>query len=136
MDIRKIDETISVSPQIVQADLVDLVAMGFRSVVCNRPDGEEADQPDHDEMAQAAAEAGLEFRFLPVYPGQMTAEIVAGFAAATDEIPGPVLAYCRSGTRSATVWALSQSGRQSKDDILMAARDAGYDLGGIAGVLE
>ena len=57
------------------------------------------------------------------------------FGAALADRPGPVLAYCRSGTRSATLWALSQSGKRSAEEILGMAADAGYDLGGIAGAL-
>ncbi|MFV0410046.1 MAG: TIGR01244 family sulfur transferase [Paracoccus sp. (in: a-proteobacteria)] len=136
MEIRKIDETLSVAPQILPGDMAELAAMGFRGVICNRPDGEEAGQPDHLSMARAAAAAGLQYHFLPVRPGQLTPDIVAGFAVAMAEMAGaPVLAYCRSGTRSATIWALSQSGQQPKEDILNAALEAGYDLSGIAGAL-
>ena len=135
MDIRKIDDTISVTPQISAAEVAELAALGFRSVISNRPDGEEAGQPTQDQIAQAAAQAGLEFRAIPVVPGGLTPELVDEFAEAMAELPGPVLAYCRSGTRSATIWALSQSGQQSRDDILTAAAHAGYDLRGIAGAL-
>lgn len=136
MDIRKIDDTISVTPQISAAEVAELAALGFRSVISNRPDGEEAGQPTQDQIAQAAAKAGLEFRAVPVVPGGLTPELVDEFAEAMAELPGPVLAYCRSGTRSATIWALSQSGQQSRDDILTAAAHAGYDLRGIAGALR
>jgi sulfide:quinone oxidoreductase len=78
---------------------------GFRAVICNRPDAEAADQPGHREMAKAAA--GLEFRYLPVTPGIVTDETAVAFGQALGELPGPVLAYCRTGTRSATLWSLS-----------------------------
>lgn len=135
MDIRKIDDSISVAPQITPDALSELAAMGFRSVICNRPDGEAPDQPGIDEMAAAAAAAGLEFRALPLAPGQLTPTLIEDFGAALDEMPGPVLAYCRSGTRSATLWALSQSGKRAPAEILGMAATAGYDLGGIAGAL-
>ncbi|WBU65384.1 TIGR01244 family sulfur transferase [Paracoccus aerodenitrificans] len=136
MDIRKIDDRISVSPQIQEDELAGLAEMGFRSVICNRPDGESPDQPDQARVEAAAKAAGLGFQAIPITPGQLDADTVAEFGQALEALPGPVLAYCRSGTRSATVWALSQSGLRSRDDILRAAREAGYDLGGIAGALR
>ncbi len=136
MDIRKIDETISVMPQILPEDVAQLAALGFRSIISNRPDGEDAGQPGQAQIAAAAAAAGLEFRAIPVVPGGLTPELAAEFGAAMAALPGPVLAYCRSGTRSATIWALSQSGLRTRDEILMAAARAGYDLRGIAGALQ
>ena len=136
MDIRKIDETISVTPQILETELAELAALGFRSVISNRPDGEEMGQPTQAQIAAAAAAAGLDFRFIPVRPGGLTPELVEEFGQAMGDLPGPVLAYCRSGTRSATIWALSQSGLKSRDAILAAGAHAGYDLRGIAGMLH
>ena len=136
MDIRKIDDTISVTPQILETELAELAALGFRSVISNRPDGEEMGQPTQAQIAAAAAAAGLDFRFIPVRPGGLTPELVEEFGQAMEDLPGPVLAYCRSGTRSATIWGLSQSGLKSRDEILTAAARAGYDLRGIAGALR
>ena len=136
MDIRKIDDTISVTPQILETELAELAALGFRSVISNRPDGEEMGQPTQAQIAAAAAAAGLDFRFIPVRPGGLTPELVEEFGQAMEDLPGPVLAYCRSGTRSATIWALSQSGLKSRDAILAAGAHAGYDLRGIAGMLH
>lgn len=136
MDIRKIDDTISVTPQILETELAELAALGFRSVISNRPDGEEVGQPTQAQIAAAAAAAGLDFRFIPVRPGGLTPELVEEFGQAMEDLPGPVLAYCRSGTRSATIWALSQSGLKSRDEILTAGAHAGYDLRGIAGALR
>ena len=72
MNIAAIDETLSVSPQIAPADIPDIAAGGFRAIVCNRPDGEGPDQPTSEEIAAAAAAAGLAFRYLPVTPGMVT----------------------------------------------------------------
>lgn len=135
MDIRKIDDSISVAPQIEVQDLAELARLGFQSVISNRPDGEAMDQPGQQVMADAARAAGLEFRYLPLAPGQLTPQLIEDFGSAIDAMPGPVLAYCRSGTRSATLWALSQSGNRPPEEILGMAADAGYDLGGIAGAL-
>ncbi|MGI3165425.1 TIGR01244 family sulfur transferase [Pseudooceanicola sp. 200-1SW] len=132
MDIRKINDGLSVSPQIQPDELAAAKAAGFKSIICNRPDGEAADQPSQEEMARVAAEQGLAFRYLPVTPGVVTEETAQGFGAALTELPGPVLAYCRSGTRSSTLWALAEAKRRPVSEILGMAKAAGYDLNGVA----
>lgn len=132
MDIRKIDDAVSVAPQILADDVPGIVAAGFRSVVCNRPDAEAGDQPGHEEIAAAAEAAGLEFRFLPVAPGIVKDETAQEFGAMLRDLPGPVLAYCRTGTRSATLWSLSEAERTPLADILAKTKAAGYDMNGVA----
>ena len=116
MDIRMITQDFSVSPQIAAADLLALRAHGFRSVICNRPDGEEPGQPSFAEIAEAARMHGLEPRHVPVQAGMIGTRDVAAFVAALDGLPLPVLAYCRSGARSATLWLLCD-GRQRLDTV-------------------
>lgn len=129
MDIRPITKQLAVSPQILASDIAYIANIGFRSIICNRPDGESQDQPGFSEIETAARKAGLEVRYLPVVAGQMKPGDPADFAAALEEMPGPVLAYCRTGTRSATLWALMQGAQgQSASDILEATRQAGYDM--------
>lgn len=135
MDIRTISLEISVSPQIGTFDLEALKAQGFGAIICNRPDGETPDQPTFAEIAEAAREAGLEARHIPVSGGAFPDEAVAAFGTALAELPGPVLAYCRSGTRSATLWALSQAGAKPAKEVLSATAAAGYDLSPLAGRL-
>ena len=132
MEIKKITEGLSVSPQIVAADLPALKAAGFRAIICNRPDAEAGDQPGHEEIRDAAAAAGLEFRFLPVTPGIVTDDTARAFGSALTELPGPVLAYCRTGTRSTTLWSLSEAPRRPLPEILALAKLAGYDMNGVA----
>jgi len=132
MEIKKITEGLSVSPQITAADIPALKAAGFRAVICNRPDAEAADQPNHEEIEAAAAAEGLEFRFLPVTPGIVTDETATAFGTALTELPGPVLAYCRTGTRSTTLWSLSEAPHRPLPEILAAAKSAGYDMNGVA----
>ncbi len=131
MDIKKITPKLSVAPQIAAADMKALADAGFRSIICNRPDGEGADQPTFEEMEKAAKAAGLEAVYLPVISGKVLDEDAVAFGAALDSLPGPVLAYCRTGTRSTTLWALAQAGKMSTSDILAAAKAAGYDMGGV-----
>ncbi|MFP3560266.1 TIGR01244 family sulfur transferase, partial [Paraburkholderia sp. SIMBA_049] len=104
-------DLLSVSPQIAATDLHALHAAGIRAIVCNRPDGEGADQPTVAEIRAAAAPLGIAVHYLPVDTGKVTDEQAAQFGALVTTLAGPVLAYCRSGTRSATLWALSQAGR-------------------------
>ena len=105
MEIRQITEDYSVAPQIGVYDVAAIKAAGFRSVICNRPDNEDGAVP-HDTIEQAVRAAGLEFRFIPVISGQMTEDNVDDQAAALDELPAPVLAYCRSGTRCTNLYSL------------------------------
>jgi sulfide:quinone oxidoreductase len=126
MDIRKITDELSVSPQIHVADVVDIAVAGFRAVICNRPDGESADQPSSDDVAIAVRAAGLEWRMLPVT--QVTPADVNAFGKLLAELPKPVLAYCRSGTRCTALWSLSEVDKRPTPDILARTRAAGYDM--------
>ncbi len=131
MDIKNISPDLAVSPQILADDVKALKEAGFRSIICNRPDGEGADQPTFPEIEQAAQKAGLEARYVPVTSGRVEDEDVWAFGRALRELPKPTLAYCRSGTRSATLWSLSQAGAMPMADILGATRLAGYDMSGV-----
>lgn len=105
MQYRQITEDYAVSPQISVDDVKLIKEAGFKSVICNRPDGEDAGQPGADEIRQAVEAAGLVFRWVPVISGQMTPQDVEQQAAALDELPAPVFAYCRSGTRCTNLFA-------------------------------
>ena len=128
MDIRQVTPELAVSPQISPEEVAAVKAAGFASIVCNRPDGESFDQPAFAEVEAAAQAAGLTTLFLPVAGGGMTPAHVEAMAKAWPELPKPVLAYCRSGTRSITLWALSQRDQVDRDVTIAAARNAGYDL--------
>ena len=127
----------AVSPQISAADFAAAKAAGFAHVVNNRPDGEEAGQLTAAAAAAAAEAAGLGFTAIPIsgMPGEAQVEAMA---ALLDAQSGPVLAYCRSGTRSITVWALAQALRRAApaEDLVAAASHAGYDLRPHAPVLQ
>jgi sulfide:quinone oxidoreductase len=107
------------------------VAREFRTIVNARPDAEESGQPSSAEIEQAARRLGLEYVHIPVVPGQITDEQVAAFAEALDAKPGPVLAFCKSGTRAASLWALSRAGEHGADAVMDAAAKAGFDLQGL-----
>ncbi|WP_298821624.1 bifunctional protein tyrosine phosphatase family protein/NAD(P)/FAD-dependent oxidoreductase [uncultured Roseibium sp.] len=129
--MKPINERISVAPQIRPQDLADIAQQGFRSVICNRPDGEGADQPVFEEIEAAAKKLGLEARYLPIVAGKVQDEDADNFSKLMEELPKPVLAYCRTGTRSATLWSLSQADTLPLADILSQTKVAGYDMAGV-----
>lgn len=105
---RKLSDEYTVSGQITPDDVQEIASRGYRSIMCNRPDGESPDQPDFAEIEAAAREAGLEVAFLPVVSGQITDEDVEAFRKRIAELPKPVFAYCRSGGRCQNLWMLSR----------------------------
>jgi len=128
MDLRKINDRVSVSGQIDAADLAPIREAGFVAVVNNRPDAEAPDQPTSAEIEAAARAAGLAYHTIPVGRDGVSEEMIEATRRVLAEAGGPVLCYCRSGTRSTTLWALSQAGSLSADAIISAAAEAGYDL--------
>jgi uncharacterized protein (TIGR01244 family) len=95
----------AVSPQIAVEDVPEIAAAGFKSIIINRPDFEGGpDQPASADVIEAATAAGVRAEYLPVISGAMTREDVVQFAALLKELPAPVLAYCRSGTRSTNLY--------------------------------
>ena len=110
MEYRQITDDYSVAGQLTAADVQAAKAAGFKAMICNRPDSEDGAVP-HAEVEAAAKAAGLEFRYIPVVSGQITMENVDDQAAALDSLPGPVLAYCRSGARSTNLFGLVQQKR-------------------------
>jgi len=128
MDVHSLTPDVSVSPQISVADVSTLQTLGFRSIVSHRPDAEAPDQPNFEEIAQAAKAVGLKAVHQPVPAGQASDRQAADFAALLAELPKPVLAYCRTGTRSATLWALSQANTLSVAEIERTTAKAGYEL--------
>ena len=132
MHIKSVTSSLSVSEQIAVADVEEIVATGFKSIICNRPDGEGADQPTFAEIEVAAKAAGVVAVYQPVVSGKVGDDDAAAFGVLMDRLPKPVLAYCRTGTRSATIWSLSEGARsRSLSDILTATKLAGYDMAAV-----
>ena len=111
MNYRQIADDYAVSPQISVEDVAAIKAAGFKSVICNRPDNEDPGQPSADAIKAAVEAAGLQFLWIPVISGQLTAENVEDQADALQSLPGPVFAYCRSGTRCTNLYALVQQAK-------------------------
>ena len=132
MELRKISPKFTVSPQISVEDIPAIAAEGFQAIICNRPDGEGADQPSFEEIEAAAKAAGIQARYVPVRTGMVKDEDVEAFGAALDDLQRPVLAYCRTGTRSATLWSFHEAKKRPMSEILTATKAAGYDMNGVA----
>ena len=131
MDPRTLSPQFAVSPQITPQDIPALKAQSYRAIITNRPDGEGADQPTFAEIEAAAHAAGMQARYIPISGGMVGDDDVEAFRSALRAMPGPVLAYCRSGTRSATLWSLAQADDMPLPQILAATSTAGYDLSGV-----
>ncbi len=128
MKMQQLTEQLYIAPQIGPGDMADIATAGVRAIICNRPDGEAGDQPGFREIAAAAELAGLEAHYLPVTPGQASAQQGVEFDRLMQALPKPVLAYCRSGMRSATLWGLANAGRLPPEQIINRAATCGYDL--------
>lgn len=136
MDLRPVTALFAVAPQLTVEDFAAVAAAGYALVVNNRPDGEAPGQLSHAEAAAAAAAAGLAYAHIP-FSGGFSREDVQAMREALQSTAGPALAYCRSGTRSITLWAHVQA-QEGKPvaELLLMARAAGYDLSGMAGSLR
>ncbi len=132
----RLTPNLSVAPQLTEQDLEEAAAAGFKTIINNRPDGEAPDQPRSDELAATAKRLGLDYRHIPVVPGQLSNDQVEAFRAAVAEGQKPSLAFCRTGTRSTTLWALAASDRLSANEILQTASAAGYNLDALRPQLE
>ncbi|UYV35638.1 bifunctional protein tyrosine phosphatase family protein/NAD(P)/FAD-dependent oxidoreductase [Rhodobacteraceae bacterium D3-12] len=132
MDMKSISSKTKVSAQIAVSDLDAIKAAGIRAIICNRPDGEGIDQPSFEEIEAAAKSVGIDARYVPIVAGLVSDEDVAAFGEALADVQRPVLAYCRSGMRSATLWSLHEAKKRPIPEILAMTKAAGYDMNGVA----
>lgn len=133
---RKIDDSISVAGQITPDDVAEAARQGFTMIINNRPDEEQPGQPSSAEMQAAAEAAGLAYRAIPITHAGFSQPQVQAMQAALADAAGPVLAFCRSGTRSTFVWALARAAEGGDGDTLAArAAAAGYDISPIRGLI-
>ena len=111
MEIKNLSDDFSTCGQVWPDDLAEIKAHGYRSLICARPDGEADGQPRFAQIQASANALGLQIRYVPVQPSGATEADHAAFSNALAEIPGPVLGYCRSGARAATLWQAQQDAR-------------------------
>ena len=126
---RKVTENFWVGSQVHEEEVKAAADAGFRTLINNRPDGEEPGQPTGAEVAAWAKANGLAYVELP-FAGQVTREMVEGMGNAVANGAKPVLAFCRSGYRSISLWAMAEAlaGRRVKEDLLERGEAAGFDL--------
>src|SRR6478609_4390532 len=124
------------SPQITPEDVASASELGIVAIINNRPEGEAPDQTPGADIARAADQAGIAYCEIPVTPGGFTQDQVVAMSRALDNPQGPVLAYCRSGTRSILLWALSQAaGGRDPGEVAADAAQAGYDVAPVSDAL-
>jgi uncharacterized protein (TIGR01244 family) len=130
MKIVKIDHRLGISAQPEENDFPAIKATGYLSVINNRPDGEDAQQPGSSAEANTASLAGLQYNHLPVKLDSISERDVRGFQRMLDQGAGPTLAHCKSGTRSLTLWVLGEAldGRMRADEIAAFGSSRGFDL--------
>ena len=128
MNIKKISPGFFVAGQISAADVGAVAAQGVKTIMCNRPDHESQGQTLGSDIAAAAEGLGIAFLNVPVVAGALTENDIRDFETACHEAQRPILAYCRTGTRSTTLWALAEAKTLDVDAILSATKSAGYDL--------
>jgi sulfide:quinone oxidoreductase len=131
MKLANLEKGVLVADQILPEDLNDLAAQGIKTIFCHRPDGEGADQPNFAEIAQAAKKLKIKTHYLPVVSGKISDADVTAFAQLFKEAKQPVLGYCRSGMRAASLWALSEGANLGLTQTLEAGKQAGFDLSGL-----
>jgi len=135
LELKRINDHVSVSGQIQPEDIKTLKDLGFTTIVNNRPDGEAPDQPSGAQIEAAAKAAGLTYHAIPLGREGVNPEMVANTKAVLEGSDGKVFCFCRSGTRSTTLWALSQAGEAPAEKIIAQAAEAGYDMSHLAGYL-
>ncbi|OHD05343.1 MAG: TIGR01244 family protein [Sphingomonadales bacterium GWF1_63_6] len=136
MNPHKLDEKLLVCGHITPEDIDQAASAGVRLIINNRPDGEEPGQPLSADLKAKADALDIAYRYIPISGGNFDDASVMAFGDALASADGPALAFCRTGTRATTLWALSQAGSRPTAAILGAANAAGYDLSQLRGRIE
>jgi len=136
MLLKSLTKNLAVGSQLAPDDLAELAKAGFKTIISNRPDGEEEHQPAWAVLAEAAHRYGIQARHIPVVASKIRHADIAAFREALLALPRPAIAFCRTGTRSTILWALANAASLSVDERIKIAAEAGYDLEPIRGRLE
>lgn len=134
---RRLSDTMFASPQITPDDVATAKAEGITMIINNRPDGESDDQTPGADIEAAAIAAGLKYVAIPIGQAGFSEPQVKAMNEALAASDGPVLGYCRSGTRSTFLWSLAQSAKGADpEDTARAAAGAGYDVSPIRSAMD
>ena len=138
MNTVKLSPAVTVASQPDLAQFRDLAAEGYVALVNNRPDGEDPTQPGSEAEEEAAEAAGLAYVHIPMGPAPLSESDVRHFQSVVAGADGPVFVHCRSGTRSANLWAIGEvlDGRMAAADLAPLSRQIGLDLSGAEGWLR
>lgn len=136
MDLKQLSSQLSVSGQIAVSDIAQIRAAGIKTIICNRPDGESADQPSSEALQQACLAQGIGWFYLPIIPGKINVHQSNQFKALMLAQEGAVLAFCRTGMRSTSLWAMSEVAEQGLDRVIGQAAGIDYDLTGLRQKLQ
>lgn len=133
----KLTDGVYASPQIGVGDIDHAAALGVAMVINNRPEGEEDDQTPGAEIEAAARAAGMDYVAIPITMPALSDVHVSAMRESLDRASGPVLAYCRSGTRSTLLWSLAEAmAGADPEGIAQAAAQAGYDVSPVRAAME
>ncbi len=128
MEIKKLDDRLSVTAQPGIEDIEILAQEGYRTIISNRPRGESDDQPNMEALKDKAESLGMTWREIPVKPGEYSQADIDAFAEVLESAPTPIIGFCRTGKRVSHLWAYSQAQTCPIEDLLKAAESAGHDL--------
>lgn len=126
LQIKPLTREFSVSPQILLDDLSTIAKLGFKSIINNRPDGEDNEQPNHQILQRKCSELGLKYQYLPVIPGQITKQNSQDMSDYMSQLEKPILAFCRTGTRSCLLWLGTANDSNALKDGMERANTQGY----------
>ncbi len=136
-DFRKLSDSVLASPQISADDVAAAQELGVTLIINNRPDGEDPNAPQGAEIEAAAQDAGMDYLAIPIGHSGFSEVQVDQMIEALDKANGPILAYCRSGTRSTLLWGLAKAkSGMDPDEIARTAMAAGYDVTPIRPMLD
>jgi uncharacterized protein (TIGR01244 family) len=137
-EFRRIEDNFYVSGQVGEDDLAEAADIGIKLLINNRPDGEVGGQPTSDEVEAWATAKGMRYIFMPIKHGALKMDQVAAFGEILVEAKEPVLAFCRTGMRSCTLWALASAaiGDLTSEKIVAVSLAAGHDLGALERAMD
>ena len=134
---RKVTDQLFASPQIDVDAVAEAQALGIRLIINNRPEGESDDQTPGARIEEAAQQAGIDYIAIPVSHAGFSEAQVKAMVQALEQADGPILAYCRSGTRSTLLWALAEASRGGNPQKIAAnAANAGYDVSPVRAMID
>jgi len=128
MNLKKLNDDIYIADQITTDDIDQLVILGVKTIINNRPDQEEDNQPLSKVIEEYACKLGLSYHYLPINPGDFSKSNVTDFKRLLMIKQPPIAVFCRTGNRSVTLWALSQKEQCGVEYVINQARLIGFDI--------